>query len=50
MVILAETLLGRATRSGQVMTRCRSDQTILDLVRVPVDRSKISAKYEGICW
>jgi GDP-mannose 6-dehydrogenase len=35
---------------GEAMTRCRSDQRILDLVRVPVDRARIAAKYEGICW
>jgi len=35
---------------GEAMTRCRSDQTILDLVRVPVDRSRIAANYQGICW
>jgi GDP-mannose 6-dehydrogenase len=35
---------------GEAMTRCRPDQTILDLVRVPVDRSKVVADYRGICW
>ena len=32
------------------MTRCRPDQTILDLVRVPFDPAKVSADYQGICW
>jgi GDP-mannose 6-dehydrogenase len=35
---------------GEAMTRCRRDQTILDLVRVPVDRAKVVADYRGICW
>jgi GDP-mannose 6-dehydrogenase len=35
---------------SEAMTRCRADQTILDLVRVPVDRSRVVADYRGICW
>jgi GDP-mannose 6-dehydrogenase len=35
---------------GEAITRCRADQTILDLVRVPFDASKVKARYEGICW
>jgi GDP-mannose 6-dehydrogenase len=35
---------------GDAITRCRPDQTILDLVRVPFDRAKVSADYRGICW
>jgi GDP-mannose 6-dehydrogenase len=35
---------------GEALTRCRADQTILDLVRVPFDRSRVTADYRGICW
>ncbi len=35
---------------GEALTRCRADQTILDLVRVPVDQTKLKASYTGICW
>jgi GDP-mannose 6-dehydrogenase len=35
---------------GEALTRCRADQTILDLVRVPFDRSRVAAEYRGICW
>jgi GDP-mannose 6-dehydrogenase len=30
--------------------RCRPDQTIIDLVRIPLDFSRLQARYEGICW
>jgi GDP-mannose 6-dehydrogenase len=29
---------------------CRPGQTVIDLVRLPVERAKLQAKYEGICW
>jgi hypothetical protein len=32
------------------ITRCRRDQTVIDLVRLPTPREQIAAKYEGICW
>jgi GDP-mannose 6-dehydrogenase len=32
------------------VARCRADQTVIDLVRLPVDFSKLSARYDGICW
>jgi GDP-mannose 6-dehydrogenase len=32
------------------VARCRPDQTVIDLVRLPVEREKLQAKYEGICW
>jgi GDP-mannose 6-dehydrogenase len=35
---------------GEALTRCRPDQTILDLVRVPCDRANLAADYRGICW
>jgi GDP-mannose 6-dehydrogenase len=30
--------------------RCRPDQTIIDLVRIPLDFSQVAAQYDGICW
>ena len=39
-----------APEFGEAMMRCRPEQTILDLVRVPVDRAKVVADYRGICW
>src|SRR5688572_21301941 len=32
------------------VSRCRADQTVIDLVRIPLDFSKIQARYDGICW
>ena len=26
------------------------DQTVIDLVRLPIDRTTVAAKYQGICW
>ncbi|RPJ66866.1 MAG: nucleotide sugar dehydrogenase [Acidobacteria bacterium] len=34
----------------EAMHQCRPDQIVLDLVRLPVDHSKMSAEYRGICW
>ena len=34
----------------EALTRCRPDQTIIDLVRLPLDFSKLQARYDGICW
>jgi len=39
-----------ATEFSDAITRCRSDQTVIDLVRIPLDFSKVSAQYDGICW
>jgi GDP-mannose 6-dehydrogenase len=30
--------------------RCRPDQTVIDLVRLPLDFSRVAALYDGICW
>jgi GDP-mannose 6-dehydrogenase len=35
---------------AEALTRCRSDQIIIDLVRLPLDFNRVSARYEGICW
>ncbi len=32
------------------VARCRPDQTVIDLVRIPLDFSKVHARYDGICW
>lgn len=34
----------------EALTRCRADQVIIDLVRLPVDMSRVQAQYNGICW
>jgi GDP-mannose 6-dehydrogenase len=34
----------------QALTRCRKDQIIIDLVRLPVYAGAIQADYRGICW
>ncbi|MBP7569015.1 MAG: nucleotide sugar dehydrogenase [Acidobacteria bacterium] len=35
---------------GEAVLRCRPDQVVLDLVRVPIDSSRLAAEYRGICW
>jgi GDP-mannose 6-dehydrogenase len=35
--------------SDAVMS-CRADQIVIDLVRIPLDFSKVKAQYDGICW
>jgi len=35
---------------ADAVTRCRSDQIVIDLVRVPVYRSLLQADYRGISW
>jgi GDP-mannose 6-dehydrogenase len=32
------------------VTRCRADQIVLDLVRLPISGSLLAADYRGICW
>jgi GDP-mannose 6-dehydrogenase len=39
-----------APEFSEAVTKCRADQTVIDLVRIPVDFSKVRAKYDGICW
>ena len=34
----------------EALIACRSDQVIIDLVRIPVDRAQVAAEYRGICW
>ena len=35
---------------ADAITRCRADQIVIDLVRVPVYGSLLQADYRGICW
>jgi GDP-mannose 6-dehydrogenase len=32
------------------LSRCREDQIVIDLVRLPIDGSSLKADYRGICW
>jgi GDP-mannose 6-dehydrogenase len=34
----------------EAITRCRPDQIVVDLVRLPLDFSRVQAQYDGICW
>jgi GDP-mannose 6-dehydrogenase len=35
---------------SEAVAACRPDQTVIDLVRIPLDFSKVQARYDGICW
>jgi GDP-mannose 6-dehydrogenase len=35
---------------SEAVTRCRADQVVIDLVRIPFDSSRLKARYDGICW
>ena len=32
------------------LSRCRDDQIVIDLVRLPLNGSRLKADYRGICW
>jgi GDP-mannose 6-dehydrogenase len=34
----------------EAVQRCRSDQIVIDLVRLPVSGPMLAAEYRGICW
>lgn len=34
----------------EALHRCRPDQVVIDLVRLPIDHSALKAKYQGLCW
>ena len=34
----------------EAVMRCRPDQIVIDLVRIPLDFSRVRAQYDGICW
>src|SRR3954464_10667187 len=40
----------QAPEFAQAVADCRSDQIVIDLVRLPIDGSKLKADYRGICW
>jgi GDP-mannose 6-dehydrogenase len=39
-----------APEFSDAVARCRPDQVVIDLVRIPLDFSRVSAQYNGICW
>ena len=39
-----------APEFADAVARCRADQIVIDLVRVPVDHATLEASYQGICW
>ena len=39
-----------APEFAEAVTRCRPEQTVIDLVRLPLDFSRVQAHYNGICW
>ena len=40
----------RADEFGDAVLRCRPDQVVLDLVRLPIEFGRLAAEYRGICW
>jgi GDP-mannose 6-dehydrogenase len=40
----------QAPEFGEAVKRCRADQIVIDLVRLPIYGSAIDADYRGICW
>lgn len=40
----------QAPEFAEAVTRCRPDQIVLDLVRLPIDMTRMQADYRGICW
>ena len=44
-------VIGNASSEfSEAVTRCRADQVVIDLVRIPFDSSRLKARYDGICW
>ena len=39
-----------APEFAEAITRCGPEQTVIDLVRLPIDVSRLRARYDGICW
>jgi GDP-mannose 6-dehydrogenase len=35
---------------SEAVQRCRREQVVVDLVRIPLDFSQVEAQYDGICW
>jgi GDP-mannose 6-dehydrogenase len=40
----------QAPEFAKALPRCRRDQIVIDLVRLPVVGSLLAADYRGICW
>jgi GDP-mannose 6-dehydrogenase len=40
----------KAPEFADALTRCRADQIIIDLVRIPIDGARLAADYRGLCW
>lgn len=40
----------RSPEFADGLSRCRDDQIVIDLVRLPVNGSQLKADYRGICW
>jgi GDP-mannose 6-dehydrogenase len=40
----------QAPEFAKALTRCRCDQIVIDLVRLPICSSLLAAEYRGICW
>jgi len=39
-----------APEFGEALARCRPDQIVIDLVRVPHNAARLVADYRGLCW
>jgi hypothetical protein len=39
-----------AAEFSDAVTRCGPSQIVIDLVRIPLDFSQVTAQYDGICW
>ena len=39
-----------APEFADAVARCRPDQMVIDLVRIPIDFCWLQAQYDGICW
>jgi GDP-mannose 6-dehydrogenase len=40
----------RSSEFTDAIKRCRPDQIIIDLVRIPIPGAMLDADYRGICW
>jgi GDP-mannose 6-dehydrogenase len=44
-------VIGNASAEfSEAVMRCREDQIVIDLVRIPLDFGRLRAQYDGICW
>ena len=47
----AVTVIGNSSAEfSAAVQRCRPDQVVIDLVRIPLDFSQVQAQYDGISW